>query len=305
MITIDDYASALVRHGTRLVPGFAGTYWACYESWALMRIPTFCLMPPSHDEVTRVLWQSRFAAASYLIPTDSSHSENACLYLCRDKSYKLENLNVAGRRDARRANRNLQICFIDWPTVLAAGFPAYRDTRGRIGLSDTTPQHFYRRMMRFSSNPSHVAVGAWKEDALAAFMTLTIVDNWVEIEGCFSDNDNRTSCPADGLVNFVLRRFLTEGTATIVSYGLSSIQEGQHGNGLHAHKMKVGFEAIPVHRAFVLHPLLRPLANRLTLHGARLVERLFPRNRPIRKASGMLACLLDSQADSKGQKTPV
>jgi hypothetical protein len=54
----------------------------------------------------------------------------------------------------------------------------------------------------------------------------------------------------------------------------------------------VGFEARAVHRAFVAHPLLRPLVNPLTLWGVNTALRLRPGNRRLKKAGGVLACML-------------
>ncbi|MGQ0810217.1 MAG: hypothetical protein ACT4OO_03215 [Nitrospiraceae bacterium] len=298
-LSINNYASLLLKTGMRLVPGASGTYWVKYESFAMMRVPTFCLVPPSSEEVESVLWRGRSVAAAYLLPPDDSHLANAWLYVCTNKCYRLEGLNVTGRRDARRANRSLRMCFIDWPTVLAEGYVAYRDTRLRVGLSDGTLGHFRKRLARFSSNPSHCAIGAWKDEVLVAFMTLAVVDDWVEIEGCFSADHHRTLCPNDGLASFVLRHYLAKGNMKTVSYGLSSIQETDQTGGLHLYKQKVGFEANPVHRAFTLHPLIRPFANQFALQGVNLVRGLFPRNRLVKKASGMLSFLLGRERISE------
>jgi hypothetical protein len=215
------------------------------------------------------------------------------LYLCRDRSYDVSRLNAPGRRDARRAARMLRLAFVDWPTVLSEGGRAFADTRRRVGLSDGTPGHFRKRITRFSSNPSNVAAGAWNNNALVAFMTLTVVEDWVEIEGSFSTDEHRGMCPNDGLANFVLHHFLIERGATTVSYGLSSIQDMEPGGGLHGYKTKVGFEAKPVHRAFVLHPLLKPLAHP-ALHGIRLMRGVFPQNRMMKKAGGVLDILVSN-----------
>lgn len=296
--TLDGYASALARSGRRLLPGLPGTFWVRYESYAMMRVPTFALTPPSGDELHDILRHSRSAVASYLLEPDESHQANACLYICNNRSYCLENLSVAGRRDARRAGRSLRIEFVDWPTVMAHGFTAFSETRTRVGLPDGTVEQFQSRFHQFSLNPFHCAVGAWQDDSLVAFMTLVVVDDWVEIEGSFSADNSRTSCPNDGLAHFVLSHFLIKRRFNTVSYGLSSIQDAQQTIGLHSYKKKVGFDAKPVHRAFVLHPLLRPFANPLILRGARMVTKMLPQNRMIKKASGVLVTLLENSPTS-------
>jgi len=295
---MDDYASALTRSGRRLLPGRPGTFWMSYESYAMMRVPTFALTPPSRDELRDVLRLSRSAVATYLLEPDESHPANAWLYICHDRSYCLENLSVAGRRDARRAGRSLRMEFVEWPTLMAHGFTAFSETRTRVGLSDGTFEQFQNRFRQFSLNPFHCAVGAWQDASLVAFMTLIVVDDWVEIEGSFSADGTRTLCPNDGLAHFVLNHFLVTRGFKTVSYGLSSIQDAHRVEGLHNYKKKVGFDAEPVHRAFVLHPLLRPFANPLILRGATTVTKMLPQNRMIKKASGVLVTLLENSPTS-------
>lgn len=291
--TVEAYASALARNGSRILTGLSGTFWVRYESYALMRIPTFVLTPPSPEELQRVLRDGRTAVATYLVAPDQFHPANAWLYVCRNKSYSLENLGVAARRDARRAGRGLRIEFLDWTSVMAHGFTAFSETRTRVGLSDGTVAQFQNRFQRFSRNPFHCAVGAWKGDFLVAFMSLVIVDDWVEVEGSFSADGSRALCPNDGLMHFVLNHFLVKRQFNTVSYGLSSIQDAHQAEGLHTYKKKVGFEPQPVHRAFVLHPFLRPFANPLTLRGAYAVSRVLPQNRLMKKASGVLEALAE------------
>lgn len=294
--SVEAYASTLAEHGIRAIEGAPGTFWIPYEGYALMRIPEICLTPPTQEELDRALWQGRALVASYLCRPDEAHRPNAWLYLSQDKSYSVEKLSVAGRRDARRALRNLRLGCLTWPLVFSHGFTAYSHTRRRIGLSDHTQEHFQKRFQHFAAHPAHCAIGAWKEDRLIAFMTLIVVDDWVAIEGSFSDDTCRTFCPNDGLATFALRRFLVERHFTTLSYGLSSIQDVDHCGGLHAYKQKVGFVAQPVHRAFVLHPLARPFAGQWVLRGVKAMKGLFPRNRLVKKAGGVVDQLLGDNA---------
>ena len=287
-----DYAAELARNGIQILPGAHGTFWVRYEGGAMVRRPTFQSAPPIRSEIQRVLWKGRAAVASFLLEPDEHHPANTWLYICRDSSYSIEKLSKPARRDIRRAQRNLQFGPVDWPTLLAKGLPAYRDTRTRVGLSDGTWDDFKSRFEMFSRNPSHYVFGAWNQNLLVAFMTLVVVDDWVEIEGVFSMNAHLGLCPNDGLVHHVLEHFLIRRGFQLVSYGLSSIQENGNGAGLHAYKQKVGFEARPVHRAFAFHPLLRPFANPLTLWSIKMALLLRPGARRLRKAMGVLSHLV-------------
>ena len=79
----------------------------------------------------------------------------------------------------------------------------------------------------------------------------------------------------------------------LVSYGLSSIQPSRDPeDGLHHFKTKLGFRAMPVHRAFILHRLLQPIANAVTLKGIDALTRLSPGERRLRMAAGVLATVV-------------
>ena len=60
-----------------------------------------------------------------------------------------------------------------------------------------------------------------------------------------------------------------------------------------------------MHRAFVAHPLLRPFVNPLTLWGVNTVLRFRPGDRRLKKAGGVLACMLGdtSTLEAAGSST--
>jgi hypothetical protein len=291
-LLIGEYASELARIGTRIVPGTSGTFWVRYESGAMMRIPTFHMAPPAPDELQRVLHKGRAVVVSYVRNPDASRPANVWLYICTDQTYALDKLAPAVRRNVNRGFKQLRIVPITSKQLLGYGAQAFCDTRRRVGLTDGTPQEFYRRFRLRAKCPAHVFIGAWKDDTLAAFVSITEVDDWAEIEGCFSMDALLNSRPNDALMFYLLSHYLVKGASRVVSYGASSIQSQSHEVGLHMFKTKVGFEARPVHRVFVLHPLVRPFANQLTLWGVNTALRFMPGVRQLKKAHGVLACLL-------------
>jgi hypothetical protein len=94
------------------------------------------------------------------------------------------------------------------------------------------------------------------------------------------------------LIYGVLTHYLIERKCRLVSSGVSSIQVESNTVGLHRFKTKVGFEARAVHQVFVAHQLLRPFVNRLTLWGVNTALQFRPRDRRLKKAGRMLACML-------------
>lgn len=287
--SLEEYAKDLATSGARVLPGSPGTFWVQYESGAMMRVPTFSLEPPAAQEVRSVLWRGRVPLVSYCLEPDDRHPANAWLYVSTDQQYALERLAPTVRRNVRRGLKELKIAPLTRTEMLTHGLQAFCDTRIRTGVSDGTPEGFH---LYFGQDlPEQVYLGAWKDEQLAAFLTVREVDDWAEL-GCFSANALLQYRPNDTLMYTVLSHYLVKRRFRLVSYGLSSIQAETYAAGLHRFKTKIGFEARPVHRAFVPHPLLRPFANKTVLRGLNAALRLKPGDRRLKKAGGALAYIL-------------
>jgi hypothetical protein len=291
-VSLEEYVSVLRGEGVDIVSGVGRNYWRRGEMRSLEREPVWCLDEPPASEVRRAMRQLRALVATYVRPPDAAHPQNALLYVCRNQDYTMEGLERGARKNLRRALRELRFDFVDPQVFLQQGMAPYCETRARIGLSDGTPESFRNRFQRPTANPACRIIGAWRGDVLAAFLTVIVVEDWVATTASGAATEYLGLRPNDGLIHFALDYFLTQHKFQLVTYGLSSIQEGDKTNTLDRFKRKVGFEAWPVHRAFVLHPLLRPFANPVTLSGLRVCTRLWPSSRALRKATGLLATCL-------------
>lgn len=257
----------------------------------MMRVPKFYVGPPASHELREVFWRGRAAIASYLLEPDEHHPANAWLYICTDQTYALDKLTSSMRRNVRRGLSELKIAFLTVDELLAYGAPAFCDTRRRTGLNDGTPEQFRQSVRGYADLEATAFLGAWKEDMLAAFLTITVVDDWAEL-GCYSADALLQYRPNDTLMYTALSHYLAEQKLRLVSYGLSSIQAESNASGLHRFKIKVGFEAHPVHRAFVPHPYLRPFVNQSVLWGVNRALRFRPKDRRLKKLGGALEYML-------------
>ncbi len=298
-LSIAEYADDLASIGERIFPGEQGAFWINRGSGGMTRIPNTCFVSPERAEIRRVLWRGPALVIDYIQEPDKSHPANTSLYICNDQSYSLDKLIPAMRRNVHRGLRELKIVPVNSKELLANGIKAFCDTRLRNGLSDGTPEEFKRRFTLRSRCQGHVFLGAWRDDQLAAFLSITEVDDWAEIEGSFSQNVFLSSRPNDTLIFSAICKYLVEERRRVVTYGVSSIQEESSVAGLHAFKTKVGFQAKPVHRAFVLHPLLRPFSNELMLLAIKAALLFLPSNRILKKVRGMLALLLNGKRPSE------
>lgn len=293
--TLREYVESLRKAGVKVSQGSGGAYWVA-SGGVVRRLPTFHVGTPGESEADHALRTTGALIASYVHEPDEDHAANAWLYLCRDHDYSLRKVAPAMRRNVHRAMRELTIVPLAATELLAHGGPAFCDTRRRNGLDDGTLRGFRRYFASRGriSRPGTTNLGAWKNGELAAFATVLHLDDWAELR-CFSMDSMLRHRPNDALLYVVLSQYLVKQECRVVSFGLSSIQANTSAAGLHRFKRKVGFGARRVHRAFVLHPFVRPLANRVALTvahrmvNAALVVR--PRDRRLRKLGGVLACM--------------
>jgi hypothetical protein len=293
-VTLREHVDGLQASGVGACAGSNGTYWIA-SSGIVRRLPTFDVGTPAWGEVDHVLRTTGALVATYVTEPDEDHLANAWLYLCSDRGYSVPSLAPAMRRNLRRASRELVIAPLTGRELLAQGTVAFCDTRRRSGLNDGTADGFRRHFASRIDGPGGEYVGAWKGDQLAAFAAIARVDDWAELS-CFSMTSMLQYRPNDALMYAVLSLCLADRSCRVVSYGLSSLQARSNAAGLHRFKLKVGFSPYRVHRVFVFHPSVRPVANRVTLTAAHWAAnralQVCPRDRRLKKLGGMLACML-------------
>ena len=290
-----EYAAANKTGKTRVLVGSNGKLWMKGEYFGMFRLNDFDLIAPRPEEIRDVLIKGPAAVASYIVKPDDSHPANTWLYACTDKAYALETLPHSMRKNVRRGLREFKIELISADQFLIHGEKAFCDSRQRVGLSDGTKNEFFRRFETRARIPGHVIIGAWKGNTLAAFLFISVIEGWAINEGPFGADAFLSDRPNDALLFWELFRFLHQEQCLGVSAGLSSIQPDGAESGLHMFKTKAGFQARAVHRVFVLHPLLVPIANPLTLKSLKLLLHWKSSNRSLRKATGALASILGEE----------
>src|SRR5262249_39990087 len=256
---------------------------------------TFDLTVPTTAEVDSAMVATGAIIASYVNEPSSRTPANAWLYLKGNRPYLLEERPAAMQRNVRRALREFRIAPLSASDVIQHGARAFCDTRQRNGLDDGTLSGFHRYFEHHVSRPGRTYLGAWRNGELAAFLTIVLVDDWAEL-GSFSATSLLRYRPNDGLFFAALSNYLAYPACRVICYGLSSVEADRETTGLHRFKVKIGFDAQRVHRAFVLHPRIRPFATRAAVAAAhatvRASLRLRPDSRRLKKIGGMLASML-------------
>jgi hypothetical protein len=219
------------------------------------------------------------------------------LYICRDAEYSQKKLCQSARSHIRRSLGAFEFRFVSQAELLKLGFQAYRDKNARFGVSRSTPESFEAEFRRHE--PLSRYVGALKDGHLAAFLVVTEVEDWASIEPSYSVDEVLPLRPNNGLFYYALYHYLVEKKLRLVNDGMTNFPITPKVETLHRFKVKMGFEACKVHRAFIINPLLRPLVNRVSWRLANSLTMLFPRNSTLRKAEFALGV-----ASGVGSKYP-
>jgi hypothetical protein len=127
---------------------------------------------------------------------------------------------------------------------------------------------------------------------VAAFLVVTEVEDWSSIGPSYSVDEALPLRPNNGLFYYTLHHYLIERKFRLVNDGMTNFPITPKVKALHRFKVKMGFEACPVHRAFLVNPLLRPVVNRASWRLVNGLVRLFPRNPILRKAEFALGVAL-------------
>jgi hypothetical protein len=286
---INEYCEHLKAAGFKAMLGSKSTIWSSSEHFSMQRQPVFALHLPPREEITRVFKRSHAAILSFVSEPTGGRAANSSLYLCKDPEYSLKKLGRGARYDTSRGLNELTIKFLEQSELLRLGEQAYCDTLARTGLSVDSRETFEVRFRRPRTESRYL--GALKGNRLAAFMPLAEVGEWVSIGG-YSADEFLPLRPNNALVFYALHHYLVERKFRVVSYGLSSIQADSKAEGLHRFKLKMGFESVPVHRAFIVNPLLRPFVNRVSWGLVNGFLRIAPHHRMLKKAEGALRMAL-------------
>lgn len=299
-MNIKKYVEALRKDGHNIIYEGGDHYWINYESKSSARGPAFILDEPTKEEISKVFDKLKPLVLTYNVLPRSQDDSNSFLYITTDREYSLEKIDKNARRFTRIAQRNLDIKFTDWDNILSNGFQAYSDTRNRNGLSDGKIDNFKRIFTECKNNNAFKTIAAFEPgtNRIYAFLKMIVVDNWVEITSSYSESDYLNLCPNNGMFNAALEFYLAGGKADVVSYGVSSIQKDSKKEGLHNFKVRVGFEAKPVQRIFIVNPKYKFLFNGFTHKTSRILLKIFPSNRQLKKIDGVMNLILSENEDN-------
>lgn len=309
-MNVNEYCEHLRAAGTKVLAGSEDTLWVSLRSFVMQRRPYFALNVPSKQEIQAVFSECHAALLSFttsssdsprLLSSDSAPGPAwgvpSYLYICSDPEYSQQKLSQSARSHIRRSLNEFEIRFVLPAELLKLGRKAYCDTCTRYGLSQSTPQAFESTFSLAQSFRRYL--GAFKDQQLVAFLVITEVDDWASIGPGYSVTELLSLRPNNGLLFSALHHYLRQEKYRLVDHGLSNFPFTNKVETLHKFKLKMGFQACPVHRRFVMNPLLRPFVNRLSWRMATGLQKLSPRNRWLEQMELVLRMALRTEPSTQ------
>lgn len=287
--TLSEFVDYLKRTGQPCAVSSDRTQlWLQGARGELIRLPLECLEPVDPAQLRQLLRHRGAWVVSYNLAADEDHLANCFDYICRDPNYSIEKLHAYARRDIRRGFRSFTVRLCTWDEFEEKGFAAQADTDTRHGYTSSSPQGLRQMAQQQRGTPFFEIWGAWDGDKLAAWIQVVKIDNWAMINVARSCTKALRLCPNNALLYAVTKRILVEEKRQYITYGLSSSQVNVSQLPMHKYKIRMGYEAVPLHRAFVAHPLLRPLLSaQATSWMWEKAATLMPQFAILRKVAGM------------------
>lgn len=270
----------------------SGHCWVRFKRFAHLRYPTNDVAPLSASERKELLWDRRMAVLQYH-ERAVAQPANAALYLCSERDYGIDVLSANNRSKVRRGLRRFEVRLTTATEIIAHGYASYADTHERHGSTAMSPRQFRENWERQVDVAGREVWAAWTGGDIAAFGTVHRCGRWASISATVSSRAHLRNYPNHALFFTMLEHLMGDREVESVSYGLSSLRAETARASLHDFKVSLGLTAVPVVRKVVVHPLLRPAVNPVSLTGARAVQRLAPSARIPRAARAALEFLLE------------
>jgi hypothetical protein len=280
-----EYAAYLKAHGHEVIVEDGGRcIWVGAGRGFLERLPIECQEEPDPEQIRALLRIRGIWVVTWAQPPDEAHPPNAFNYVCAIRDYRIEALPRHARNDVRAGLRNYTVRLCTPDELADKGFAADADTAERHGVGRPTPEGLRRYAESLRGSPLFDIWGAWKGDELVAWNAAArFHTHAMGLVGRLR-RDAKGS-PNNAIYYLCTRKYLVEDKLGYVTEGLSTIRVGTNALNLHEYKVRMGYEARPVFRAFAVHPLLAPLLK--TRAGSWLLEKAAGKSSVLQRASGL------------------
>jgi hypothetical protein len=297
----DVFAEWLCRQGYRVVRT-ASSYW--YEAGArvLQAFPYHWLIEPTEKELRDLLVRHSAIALRYSTPLSVGQGKVSYHIVCEDPQYDLASLTRQARQNTRRGLEYAQVEQIPLSRLAEEGWRLRRDSLERQGRLGAENEAGWRRMCAAADDlPGFEAWGALHEGELAAsFLAFTCGD-------CFTLPHEQSATahlehrPNNALFYAVTREAIRRPGISSAFFCLHSLDAPA---SMDEFKLRMGLTAKPVRQRVVFHPLLSPLANKMSHATIRSALLRSPSSTVLAKAEGMMRFYLEGRRPAEVQDWP-
>jgi hypothetical protein len=256
--------------------------------------PRLLLSLPSHEavdvpgaEAEEVLRLTRSAGLRY-VTAPGTAGRPSYQMIAEGRDYSLARLSPSNRSKVRRGLRRFAIRPMTGAELAESGRYAFLETltrQGRLGRGSV--RRWHRLLAAADRQPGVEIWGAWRDDALAAYLITFLVDDVCELYQGRSRDEFLRDYPNNALVFMVVEEMLVRRRLRQVTYGIESLERV---DGVDAFKLGLGFDRRPIAQRIVFHPLLRrALGSPLLRHAIAVLATRRTTTTFWRKAHGLLA----------------
>jgi hypothetical protein len=257
--TLDEYGRYLRSRGKVAVATAGGRQlWVPGARGELVRLPSTTTDAVAPEDLRRLLATRGTWIVTRVAEPGPGREANCYFYLCRDAAYDLGRLRKNARRVIKRGQRHFVVRPCTWDEMARCGRAAAVDTGARHGQQPSSEAAFREFVELRRDGGFHEAWGAWAGDQLAAWLTVLRIDDWAMFDAAESRTEFLPMAPNNVLRFQALRTLLVDERRSVVTTGLSSADATVDTRSMHQYFTRLGFEAVPRCREFLLHPLLRP-----------------------------------------------
>lgn len=278
------------------------TYWFDQARGVYQAFPYHWIITPEEDEIDTLLRAYKALGLRYSAPVNSPVGYISYHNVYTRPTYDMEDLKPTARNKVRQALRQCVVEPISMHTLATDGWVLYQDTLDRQGRTSPIDQKSWeKRCLAASDLPGFEAWGAFVNGALGAALFAFQMDDWYYILFQQSSREYLSARVNNALTFVVTQTALQRPGIRAIHYGLHSLDAP---DSIDEFKFNMGYLSYPVRQRIVYNPLIRPLANRLTMAIAEKMPGFVQRRGFFSKAKGMLHYYLQGQLPLSAQTWP-
>jgi len=236
------------------------SYWYEAGPRVLQAVPFHRVIRPSAEELRELTLGRSMLAIRYSTPVSAAEGMISYHVVLR-APYEMEILRPQARNGIRRGLEHCRVEPIPLERMAEEGWELQRDTLARQGRTNsTTRQQWVRACETCKDLPGFEAWGALVQGRLAATMLTTRIDETCCVPTAQSRGEYQKLHVNNALFYVVSRELLARPGVSSIFFSLHSLDAPESVNEF---KFRMGLMARPVRQRVVLHPLLRPLVDRV------------------------------------------